>query len=78
MQKRKNVPSRGVSVGNGLEVGECSIALGLGLNRVSRLHVFVDVLGKGQRCPPGIWEGQEPVGHGAEGWSLGQAGLSSN
>lgn len=40
-QKRKSVPSSGIRVSNGLEMGECRIALGLSLDRACLRHLLM-------------------------------------
>lgn len=80
-QKRKSVSSIGIRVSNGLEMGECRIALGLSLGRACLRHSLM-YSGKArdahQGCPSGIWKGWESAGRGAEACSLGQAGLRSS
>lgn len=40
-QERKSVPSSGIRVSDGLEMGECRIALGLGLDRACLRHLLM-------------------------------------
>lgn len=51
-QKRKRVPSSGIRVSNGLETGECRIALGLSLDRAGFRHLLI-YSGKARDAPQG-------------------------